>query len=109
MPSGIKRFCARPGCPAILSGQSYCDDHSPKEKPRATSTKRGYDSKWKRTRDRKLIHEPLCHDCRVQGQITQATEVHHILALRKGGPRLDPVNLMSLCKSCHSVRTQRGE
>ena len=62
-----------------------------------------------------LAAEPLCHDCKQGGAInggggviTVATEVHHIVALRDGGTN-DLDNLMSLCKTCHSKRTARGE
>ncbi|MBX3001917.1 MAG: HNH endonuclease [Caldilineaceae bacterium] len=40
--------------------------------------------------------------------MTPATEVHHIIALRDGG-RNEEGNLRSLCKTCHSKRTARGE
>jgi len=51
-----------------------------------------------------LNEHPLCADC---GHA--ATEVHHKIDIRQQpGLRLDPTNLESLCKACHSTRTGRG-
>lgn len=109
MPGPIKRFCGNPGCPKVISGAGYCDRHRPKPRPRESSTARQYDYAWQKVRARQLKKEPLCRDCLETGRVTEAIDVHHIVALSKGGPRLDPANLMSLCKPCHSVRTRRGE
>lgn len=55
-----------------------------------------------------LRSSPLCLDCAAQGLTTAATEVHHIIAKRDGGTDSED-NLMALCKSCHSKRTNAGE
>jgi len=53
---------------------------------------------------------PLCADCLAAGRATAAAEVHHIASLvRAPARRLDPTNLLALCKACHSRRTRRGE
>ncbi|WP_390844831.1 HNH endonuclease signature motif containing protein [Anatilimnocola floriformis] len=58
----------------------------------------------------KLANNPLCEDCEEQGITRPASEVHHIVK-PNGNPELmySLNNLKSLCKSCHSKRTQRGE
>jgi hypothetical protein len=67
---------------------------------------------WKRFRLYQLSHKPLCEDCQERGSVTAATEVHHAemrLAARltRGLSAFD--NVRSLCTSCHSARTRRGE
>jgi 5-methylcytosine-specific restriction protein A len=48
----------------------------------------------------------LCEQCRKDGKLTPAQEVHHIVPLLAGGTH-DERNLMSLCTSCHSEITAR--
>ena len=71
---------------------------------RPSSFKRGYNTYWKRVRLVKLQQDPLCVKCNEKGRMTPATEVDHIVPLRKGGTHKGD-NLQSLCKSCHSKKT----
>lgn len=77
---------------------------------RGTSYERGYDNAWKEARLAHLREHPLCEDCLKKGRYVPGQEVHHVIKL-KDVPELkyDPSNLMTLCKSCHSKRTMRGE
>lgn len=61
-----------------------------------------YDTAWRKFRKYVLANLPLCNDC---GH--GASEVHEIHKQR--GKERDISNVMSLCKSCHSVRTSKGE
>lgn len=75
---------------------------------RGSSTSRGYDAAWRRTRMAFLADHPLCTDC--YPRLTVATEVHHIAKVAdRPDLRLEFDNLRALCKACHSVRTARGE
>jgi 5-methylcytosine-specific restriction endonuclease McrA len=82
-------------------------DHLPGRKSPFAS-----DRRWRRVRLRKLALDPLCEDCLKEGRTELATQVHHRLK-RKDDPSmeswLDIENLMSLCVSCHSVRTRQDE
>jgi len=71
---------------------------------------RGYDSSWRMVRQCHLENSPLCHDCLSNGVYTEASDVHHLIKLAER-PDLRDVssNLMSLCHSCHSIRTGKGE
>lgn len=93
----------------MISGATYCDRHKPKERPRASASKRGYDRVWQKVRAAHLKEHPLCEDCLETGRVTVGVDVHHKVALRKGGKRLDKRNLRTLCPTCHKVRTARGE
>lgn len=73
---------------------------------RGTPSRRGYDSTWVKVRKTYLLQHPLCEECEKHGRVMPAAEVHHIVALRDGGARLDPDNLMAVCRACHQKFTQ---
>lgn len=75
---------------------------------RGNAHQRGYGATWRKLRTMQLADVPLCQDCRAEGRVTIATEVHHVQAKRKGGDNSFE-NLSSLCKTHHSMRTGRGE
>jgi 5-methylcytosine-specific restriction enzyme A len=123
MPSRVFKPCKQHECNNLTQDASgYCSDHTYLveelkkqrrnriDKNRESSHKRGYDSTWEKLRKVFLIENPLCLDCIEHGKLTPATEVHHIKKV-KDFPllRLVKENLMGLCKSCHSVRTAKGE
>ncbi len=107
----ISRRC--PKCLHLVKGRcDTCQAERTKDYDdrRGSSTARGYDKDWRRFRTQMLIEQPLCVDCEANGRITAACEVHHIVKLRTDPSlRLEPSNVMCLCKSCHSRRTYRGE
>lgn len=101
------RFCLHPRCPKKVD-RGYCDDHR-RDKPSRNLLKT---YKWQQLRKRWLNEHPLCHDCQHEepSRVSVATEVHHIRAHR-GDATLcfSWANLMSLCHTCHGIRTGRGE
>ena len=111
MPYKPKRPCSHPGCPELTEAR-FCDKHARQEAARYEKydrdphSKKRYGRAWKRIRDRYVEAHPLCEECMNQGRMTQATEVHHILPLARGGTH-DESNLMALCTSCHSAITAR--
>ncbi len=65
-----------------------------------------YDSTWCKLRKQHLAREPLCRMCLAEGKLVEATEVDHIVPVKIAPDRrLDPTNLQSLDKSCHSRKT----
>ena len=113
MPRKPKRPCSYPGCPN-LTEERYCEEHKKLANrqydrySRDKAARKLYaSSEWKRIRARFLAAHPLCEQCRKEGRLTKATEVHHILPLRRGGTH-DESNLMALCKPCHSRISVRG-
>ena len=77
---------------------------------RPSSSQRGYDNSWRTVRIYHLSNFPLCGDCLTDGKFIPANEVHHKIKLKdRPDLRDEPSNLMSLCKSCHSKRTAKGE
>lgn len=110
------KFCPRPGCDQLLpAGVGLCDKHRAAtwreiDERRGNSNERGYDAAWRRFRRRFLSEFPLCRDCQQNGVLTVATEVHHLVKIRDNpARRLDPSNVIGLCKPCHSKRTMKGE
>ena len=111
MPKKPKRPCSSPGCPELTDGR-FCPEHAKREASRYEKyqrdpeTRKRYGRAWKRIRDRYIAVHPLCEECKRQGKLTPATEVHHILPLARGGTH-DESNLMALCTPCHSAITAR--
>lgn len=58
-------------------------------------------AEWLRIRARQLARAPMCEGC----ERAAAREVDHIRPISEGGSRRDPGNLQSLCKPCHSAKT----
>ena len=106
MPRKPARPCGYPGCPN-LSDDYYCPEHAKLVESgynrygRSPEMKRRYHGAWPAIRKRFLTQHPLCEQCRKEGRVTAASEVHHILPLSQGGSH-DESNLMALCKPCHS-------
>lgn len=99
------RPCNIANCPALaLDGTSRCAEHTTKDR-RPSASRRGYDTRWRKTRAAHLLHNPTCVTC---GQ--PATDVDHIDGHGPHGPQgHDPANLRSLCHACHSQRTARDQ
>lgn len=75
-----------------------------------TSSQRGYDYRWQKTREQYLRDNPLCVYCERNGRTTAAGVVDHIVAHR-GDMDLfwDQANWQSLCKPCHDSVKQAEE
>lgn len=73
---------------------------------RESACKRGYGRDWQRLRLSHLADHPLCVPCGENGLTVEATEVDHRTP-HKGDRALlmDPDNLTSMCKACHSRKT----
>jgi 5-methylcytosine-specific restriction endonuclease McrA len=69
-----------------------------------------YDKRaWRRLSQHKLQQQPLCEACLRAGRIEPAVHVDHIIDLNDGGDLLPALEgLMSLCLSCHSLKTATG-
>lgn len=76
----------------------------------ASSTERGYGSRWQKARATYLKAHPLCAEHMRRGQVVAATVVDHIVPHR-GDQQLfwDKANWQSLCKRCHDSHKQRLE
>lgn len=62
--------------------------------------------RWAKLRALKLAMTPLCEPCQRRGRLTPATVVDHVQAISAGGdPYPDVTVLMSMCPSCHAVKT----
>ena len=59
---------------------------------------------WKELRSWKFAEaNGLCEDCRENGKIVAGKEVHHLVEISKDwSKRLDPDNLVLLCRECHN-------
>ena len=110
--------CRHAGCRAKATVDKRCDAHQGDQSSkrqvdhwRGSPASRGYDADWRRTRAAILERDcHLCQDCLEQKRLTPATEVHHEVPIAIDPTRrLDPTNLRSLCKPCHSAITARRD
>lgn len=61
---------------------------------------------WLRLRRLKLSETPLCEACTRRGRHIIAEHVDHVVSIASGGEAFPPTaGLMSLCPSCHSIKT----
>lgn len=110
MPTAPPRACAEPYCTGKVTNPRAhrCPPHqrdydAAMDQARGSSTRRGYDKRWRRVRAAHLVDHPHCTDCGAK-----ATEVDHVTPLSAGGTH-DPWNLRSYCHGCHSRRTGRDQ
>ena len=109
MPTRPPSPCTAPGCPEI-SHAPMCLVHTREEqqrydKQRGSPTARGYDSAWRKVREQVLCERPWCEE---NGCNRRATQVDHVLSLRKGGTD-DMENLRPMCARHHSRKTVRED
>ncbi len=106
MPVKPKKPCAHPMCPQ-LTDEKYCDEHKEiHQADRESASRRGYDRRWQKARNRYLKSHPLCVKCQEAGRFVTATVVDHIEPHR--GDRTlfwNEANWQSLCKQCHDSKT----
>lgn len=105
--------CAVAGCPELVRRGARCPDHfralqAEMESLRPSASRRGYGSAWRRARLDHLRRNPLCVDCTAEGRTTAATDVDHVVALRRGGAN-SPSNYASRCHHHHSSKTARED
>lgn len=94
------------------NASGYCDTHADqvksfvRERPRESSTARGYGYKWQQARAGFLAKHRLCVKCQARGLVVVATDVDHIEP-HKGDMVVfwDRSNWQALCASCHSTKT----
>lgn len=73
------------------------------DKTRPRSNLRGYDADWQRMRAKYLYAFPQCS---TPGCYAKATELHHVKRVTdRPDLRLDPRNLIALCRRHHSQIT----
>lgn len=98
--------CKYIGCPKLVE-YKYCEEHKKfNQSERYSASRRGYDSTWKKARERFLKVNPLCVKCKETGSLVRSTVVDHIKPHR-GNKSLfwDESNWQALCKKCHDKKT----
>src|SRR5687768_15883216 len=104
--------CPTAGC-RVLVERGRCGQHE-RERQRETDQRRGnarqrgYGVRWDRASAAFRCAHPLCAVCELEGRLTAAECVDHIVPHR-GDPVLfwNQNNWQSLCWSCHSRKTAR--
>lgn len=77
------------------------------DQPKVNKNMSFYNSKaWRATSSRYRRDNPLCECCASKGITTAAAHTDHVISIEQGGHKYSIDNLMSLCVSCHSIKTQ---
>lgn len=99
-----------PTAAPTLSGLKRSRGMGPKERPRASASKRGYGSRWQRTSKAYLKKHPLCEcpDCKRTGNVVAAECVDHIIPHR-GNMKLfwEKDNWQAMSNAHHSIKTAK--
>lgn len=67
-----------------------------------------YDTQeWRKLRNWFIRANPLCNQCSRRERLVLAKVVDHIIPIEDGGEPLDVENLQSLCKPCHTAKTNK--
>ncbi len=109
MPYGLRQRCTYPNCFELLPAGQHgrCEKH-PYDDYHNAEYQRLYNSRrWKALRKLQLGRQPWCAECWEQGIPTIATEVDHVVPHRGDPVKFYTGELQSLCKSCHSRKTNR--
>lgn len=106
-----KSVCRQSGCGVLVDIAGYCEKHltlkrKSHDERRASSSARGYDSRWQKASKTYLRSHPLCVTHQRDGVDEVATVVDHIVPHR-GDQVLfwDRSNWQALCKTCHDRKT----
>lgn len=106
MPNAAPRPCTHAGCGALVrDGSGRCAKH-PREawaKP-VQATKRITGRKLQAMRAQMFASQPLCVQCKAQGQVRLATQRDHITPLAEGGSD-SADNVQPLCLACHDTKS----
>ncbi len=118
MPSSSPRACRVPGFAALSCSDDNClnkrqathrpkEDKDPHDRGNLSRSKAYNTARWGKVRKSQMSKAPLCQRCLSFGLVTIATDVDHQTP-HKGDKKLmwDAGNLQSLCRSCHSWKTQ---
>lgn len=85
-------------------------DYKAIDQRRGTPAERGYDADWRKLRTYILSQNPLCVCCKENGRFVPAQDIHHIKKIRTHPElRLEPSNLMPVCKKCHNIIERHSE
>jgi len=111
MPWAPKHPCAHAGCAALVEpGRARCPTHERQRQQhdrhvRGSAAARGYNVAWQQVRADYARAHPWCEECLLEGLRVAVAIVDHRQPIRRGGARLDPRNLESLCRSHHARKT----
>jgi 5-methylcytosine-specific restriction protein A len=111
----MAKRCMSPSCyVTVRDGTSRCEIHTRTQKKQQQDnrkfnpeTQKIYNTKrWRRTSEKYRVINPLCERCLEEDIETYADVVDHIKELSDGGEAYNFENLMSLCHSCHNMKTK---
>ena len=64
---------------------------------------------WRRTSGAIRIETPLCPVCMAIDRHSPTRVTDHLIPIKYGGARFNPINLMALCSECHNNKSAREQ
>lgn len=114
MPYRLRTRCRYRGCPELVRGGGYCNDHKSfgyrqQDERRLTPAERGYDHDWAKVANlRRQIDCYLCQPCLEHQRLTPAKTVDHIVPVHvRPDWRLEVRNTQVICIGCHQQKTAK--
>lgn len=114
-----QHLCNHPGCKTIIDYDvKYCEKHQTQRNKQEYRQRRynNGDSKyrafyrtraWRKLSRQTLENNPVCVVCYERGIIRPAQIADHRIELKDDwSRRLDPSNIVSMCRSCHNRKTR---
>lgn len=100
----------RQPCPVHARAQALAKEH---RRPNRDVRRWYYHARWVHPdwglRAQVLADNPWCVTCQIQGVLTIATDIDHVIPHRGDPGRFwDRGNLQGLCGACHRTKTGRG-
>ena len=98
MPRALKA-CGTCGTPSLTTPCPDCEPPSLPGRHTKSAAARGYDRAWRKVRDEAIRRQPWCARC---GTTDDLTGDHDIPLREAPERRLDPTNVVVLCRPCNS-------
>lgn len=99
--------CSHLGCKAPKSyGTAYCVQHGGKQSDKQQQNAKLYNTNaWRKRRAAVLSTHPLCAACLLDGVVTAALHVDHVIPHRQSYDRFMTNVYQGLCHAHHTIKT----
>ena len=102
-----KKICSK--CRKIKGDNCSCPDPIPFEGINRSNQPFYNSRQWRAISKNHKQRNPLCIICLQEGKTVSVDICDHIISIDKGGSKLDPNNLQSLCSHHHNQKSGKSK